>query len=231
MHFTQGHSVPNRTSNELRPARSLAATVFAIVAISAVVAGVGCTKDSVISGIGAPGTSLAAEVGAVMVRHRYLDASVSAGDFQYRFFFPDEARCRDLLNHPEGASFVWLGPLGRVARGEERCSPVGILSLQAWRDRGPRLSREPVPRAQAVFTEVWRDQEMVLVRGRFPLAGMANWIGGHDSIAILPNVEDCLGFLEEGVTSMEFHASGKNPLVLLNEDGLCPITGFAQPLP
>jgi hypothetical protein len=121
--------------------------------------------------------------------------------------------------------------MGRLTRGGERCSPVGVLSLREWRNRGPRRSREPLPRGQATFREVWKDADMLIVRGRFPLAGLANWAGGHDTLAILPNDELCQGILGRGVASMEFRASGANPLVLIDRRALCPIIGFAQPLP
>jgi len=207
-------------------------TALATFAVAALLAGVnGCTKDSVVASAGLPGTTIDADIRDVTVRFEYIDAFVSAGGFQYRFFFPDSEPCRVILYNPKGARFVWIGPLGRLTQGELRCSPVGVLSLQAWRNRGPRRSREPLPRSQANFKEVWRDDEMVLVRGRFPLAGTVGWAGGLDSIAVLPDIEDCLGFLERGVASMEFRASGNRPLVLIARNRLCPITGFAQPPP
>ena len=81
------------------------------------------------------------------------------------------------------------------------------------------------------FREIWRDDDLVLVRGRFPLTAMVSWAGGHDTIAIIPDSDVCLGFLETGVASIEFRASGRQPLVLIDRNNLCPITGFALPLP
>ena len=53
---------------------------------------------------------------------------------------------------------------------------------------------------------------------------MSAWCAAH-------GLEGCAGFLERGVASMEFRASGRTPLVLLDRNQLCPITGFAQPPP
>ena len=219
----------SRAREDLTARRAALAGLIAAIGVGLGTAG--CTIDSVVAAVGLPGTTQRATISNVSVRFEYIDAFVEAGAFRYRFFFPDREPCRSILNAPENLSFVWLGPLGRITKGEERCSPVGVLSLREWRNRGPRRSREPLPRGQAVFKEIWRDGELVLIRGRFPLAGLANWKGGHDTIGILPNSETCIGFLERGVASIEFRASGNNPLVLIDRRNLCPIQGFAQPLP
>jgi hypothetical protein len=212
--------------------RSWFSWVLTTLAASVILANGACTIDSAIAGAGVPGTTQRATISDVTVRFEYIDAFVSAGGFRYRFFFPDREPCRSIINDPEGVAFVWLGPLGRITKGDERCSPVGVLSLREWRNRGPRRSREPLPRGQAVlFEELWRDDDMVIVRGRFPLAGLANWAGGHDTIGILPVADQCQRFLTGGRASMEFRASGRYPLVLLDGNSRCPILGFALPLP
>jgi len=110
-----------------------------LIGLIGVAAPVGCTWDSLI---------FAASVGPTTVRGSYLDAWVDAGGFHYRFLFPNEPICQALLAQP-GLHFVWLGTLGRITQADQRCDAVGLLSLRAWRDRQPRYSREPLPRAAA----------------------------------------------------------------------------------
>ena len=129
------------------------------------VAASSCTLDSVVAGAGVPGTTMDAKVGPATARGSYLDASVAAGGFQYRFFFPNEPVCEALLAQSDGLRFVWLGTFGRITNGEQRCDAVGVLSLQAWRDRQPRRSGQPMPRAAAHYDVVYRDDDLGRVEG------------------------------------------------------------------
>ena len=217
------HRLPGGAARELR---SVAVTLVVLA-----LAGAGCTVDSVVAGAGVPGTTLDAQVGAVAERGSYLDAVVDAGGFDYRFFFPNEPRCRALLESPAGARYQWLGLMGRLSRGEERCDAVGVLSLAAWRDRQPRRSREPLPRSPARYQVVYEDADLVQLEGRFPLARQLGFMGTGQLIAVIPNDPACRGFGDRGTASMEYRVSGPHPLVLINRDELCPVLGLAQPPP
>ena len=188
-----------------------------------------CTLDSVIAAAGLPGTTVDAKVGPATVRGSYLDAWVDAGGFEYRFFFPNEPVCQALLARPDGLHFVWLGTLGRITNGEQRCDAVGVLSLQAWRDRQPRLSREPLPRAPARYRVVYRDPDLVQLHGRFPLAAQLGFTGTQRLIIVLPNQGACRRFVDRGTASMEYRASGPDALTLISQDELCPVLGLAHP--
>lgn len=191
----------------------------------------GCTLDSVIAGAGLPGTTVDAVLGTPTERGAYLDTSVDAGGFQYRLFFPNEPGCKELLSRPSGLQFVWLGVMGRVTDGDERCDAVGVLSLLAWRDRQPRFSREPLPRAPARYELVYRDDDLVQLRGRFPLARELGFTGSQNMVVVLPNEGPCQRFVDVGTASMEFRASGPHPLTLISGNELCRVLGLAQPPP
>ena len=122
-----------------------------------------------------------------------------------------------------------LANFGRIEVGEFSCDPVGVLSLAAWRDRGPRpQTRAAIPRDQAVYEVYYRDDELALARGRFRLTGLIGIPGGIDYVAAIPNNEECAGILEQKVASIEFRVKGNRPFVLLGKRGPCPIQGFAQ---
>ncbi len=190
-----------------------------------------CTLDSAIAAAGAPGTTVDAKVGPAAVRGSYLDASVQAGGFQYRFFFPNEPVCQAVLAQPDGLRFVWLGALGRIANGEQRCDAIGVLSLEAWRDRQPRRSGQPMPRASAHYRVVYRDDDLVQMHGRFPLAGLLGFTGTQSLVVVLANEGVCRRFVDRGTASMEYRATGPNPLTLITKDERCPVLGLAQPAP
>ena len=191
----------------------------------------GCSVDSVVAGAGVPGTRYPAEIRDVKERGSYIDAFVDAGGFQYRLFFPADDTCRGVLAHPEGAEFTWLGLMGRVSFGDDRCDAVGVLSLEAWRDRQPRRSREPLPRAPAHYHEVYSDRDQVQLYGRFPLASQLGFAGSGQLVVVIPNDPACSGLVDQGTASMEYRVRGPNPLVLIDGDKLCPILGVAQPPP
>jgi hypothetical protein len=191
----------------------------------------GCSLDSVVAAAGIPGTRYPAQIKNVKERGSYIDAFVDAGGFQYRLFFPANDTCRGLLTDPAGLSFTWLGLMGRVTRGEERCDAVGVLSLRAWRDRQPRKSREPLPRAPARYHQVYLDAEIIQLHGRFPLASQLGFSGSGRLIVVIPNDENCDGFGERGTASMEYRVTGPHPLTLLDKDKICPVLGLAQPPP
>ena len=211
--------------------RAAAIVVPALLAVGAAGTLAGCTVDSVVAQAGVPGTTVDAHVSDLAVRGPYLDARVDAGGFRYRLYFPDDETCGALLRRTEGLRFTWLALMGRVDGGDAYCDAVGVLSLEAWRDRQPRRSREPLPRAPARYQVVYRDADVVHLEGRFPLASQLGFAHTASLVAIIPNDEACRGFPDEGTASMEFRVTGPNPLTLLDKRSLCPVLGIAQPLP
>lgn len=213
------------------PMRGRAAAVLGAVAL------LGCSRDvlpsgrQLVWGASVPGSTTPARVTSVAVRGDYLDAVLESEVFRLRFLLPDTERCRGVVERDAQVDFVRLRLFGVVKRGQERCEPVGIADLAAWRDQRTRPRRfDPLPRAQATFYVTYSDEEVVLVRGRFPLATEIGLTGSSDLVAMLPNAPECLGPLEEGVASMEFRDAGAPAYVLVASEGLCPLLGFALPI-
>jgi hypothetical protein len=209
-----------------------AATLLAALAGALLLAtATGCTLEGIVAQAGVPGASFDAKVSNLKERGSYLDAFVETSTFSYRLFFPADDTCRALLSRSEGLRFTWLALMGRVTDGETRCDAVGVLSLVAWRDRQPRRSREPLPRAPARYHEVYRDPDLVLLYGRFPLASQLGFQGTGQLIAVIPNEEPCTGLVAQGTASMEYRVNGDRPLTLIDGDRLCTLLGLAQPPP
>jgi hypothetical protein len=204
----------------------------AALALSVLVGmGSACTWDTVVARAGLPGTRVAAEISDLSVRGSYLDARVSAGGFRYRLFFPNLPECGELLREADGLVYTWRGIAGRISNEQSSCDAVGVLSLREWRDRQPRRSREPLPRSSARFEVIFSDDDLIQLRGRFPLASQLGFSGTGQLIAVLPKEEACERFLSSRTASMEFRASGPVPLTLLSGRQRCPVLGLAQPLP
>jgi len=189
---------------------------------------VACTTDEFVYQAGVPGARIDAEVGELTTRGAWIDARVQTGGADLRFFFPATPTCRAVLG-ADDVRYANVGALGRLRSGDRTCDPVGILSLRAWRQRRPRpADPELVPRAQAVFDEHYRDEDLIVLEGRFPLAGRIGWVGGVDTLAVVPRREPCPAVVEQGVASMEFRDAGPRVFDLVADRGLCPLVGFVM---
>lgn len=190
------------------------------------------TGDQVLVQAQIPGTYTAGVVALLGERAGYLDANVTTGGIEYRFLFEATDVCRAMLTDGATIRYSQHGPLGSVRSGEQRCDPVGVLSLVEWRNRRPRRPGPvPIPRAQATYKVFHRDDDLVFARGRFPLVGELGFAGGQDTVGVFPNVEICQGVMEKTVASMEFRDGGQVALSLVAADGLCPFQGIALPIP
>ena len=180
-----------------------------------------------------PGTRAPAFVTQVAIRGEYLDATLEGETFRLRFFFRPSELCAQLLRENTWVDYRSLGQWGRVqVEDEEFCEPVGIASLPEWRNRQPRSSGRGVkPRGTARFEIFYTDDEVVLARGRFPLATRVGWSRWDDTVAIFPNTDACREPLERGVAPIEFRHHGPRPLELVSAQGPCPVLGFAIPTP
>lgn len=192
----------------------------------------GCTRDQLAYQTALPGTASAASIEWLGERSVYLDVRVDTAGKQLRFFLPAAAAdCAALKDVNGEVSYANSGVLGRLDSGALHCEPVGILSLDEWRSRRPRSSREPVPRARATWRVIYRDADLVLARGRFVLAAQLGWSGGADTVAVFAVDPECAATLERGVGSLEYRPSGSDVLALVGADRRCPLLGLARPIP
>jgi hypothetical protein len=168
-------------------------------------------------------------VGAVVARGPYLEVSLEGGGLDLRMLAPASERCAALLEPEAKITYAKEGNFGRVERDGESCDLVGVGSLAAWRDRQPRRHGRPAPSETARFEVVHRDPEVVLVRGRFPLAARAGIPAGYDLVALLPVSAVCKEAVERGEATLEFRDAGE-AFRLGGSGGFCPVLGFATPL-
>lgn len=182
--------------------------------------------------LGLLGSSLEMSVARVIPRGPYLEVWLHAPGLELVSYAPAAGACRRLLSANETVAYRSGGKGGSFERSGERCEAAGIGSLEQWRDRRPRPGRgSPVPSAPARYRVIYLDEEIALVRGRFPLAGLLGWVGGADTVAAIPNRAECRGPLESGEASMRYYPAGREVLALASERELCPIAGLLVPLP
>jgi hypothetical protein len=172
------------------------------------------------------------EISAVGEVGPYLDATVANERFSHRFFFPRSVDCGEVLRSGEEVQYRTIGPFGRLGNeAGSRCDPVGVGSLKEWRDAMPRRrSRFRTPREQAAFETIHQGDDLLLLRGRFPLTLEIRWPEPMDSVAVTPNGPECRELLDRETTTMEFHHQGPNVFLLETDRGYCPIIGLVLPL-
>jgi hypothetical protein len=213
--------------------RALRKLVSAALAVAALISG-GCSRDALVYAAALPSTSTPATISWSIERGDYVDIALTTAGKELRFLLPlaDEACASFRAPAPQGSTlYVNSGLLGRLERADARCAPVGVLSLQEWRDRRPRGSREPIPRSRAQWEVVYSDADVWMLRGRFGLAGELGWVGGADTIAVAERGDVCDAVAASGNASLEFRHVGRDVLTLLGESGPCRLLGIARPLP
>lgn len=171
------------------------------------------------------------EVGVVEATPRgpYYVTRLRGDGLDLKFFVPMTDACRDLLESSGPLVYRRAGVFGELSEGDTRCDLAGTATLAAWRDRLGRVPGQPFPRGTARFEEIHRDEEVVLVRGRFPLLGRIRMPGGVDAVAMLPNDPQCLRPIERGQASLEFSDSARWAYRLVSDAGPCVVEGFAMP--
>jgi hypothetical protein len=212
--------------------RCAAPTLLAIALAAALGVG-GCNWRKTTWELGMGGFGMELLVAYVVERGPYLDAGLTGHGLDMRTFVPANDVCRAVLNTEAPVTYVERGVAGGFEREGLSCDAVGYgdpLIRGARQPRRGELQTTPVPRAQATFRKIYEDDDVVLLRGRFPAAVAVGWPGGRDSVVVVDNVARCRGPIEKGVASMEYRPAGRNTLALVGTKGLCRIEGLIRPL-
>lgn len=212
--------------------RGAAGTVLAMAL--AVACGVnGCSWQKTTWELGMGGFGMELLVAYVDERGPYLDVGLVGHGLDLRSFVPANDVCRAVLNTEAPVTYVERGLAGGFEREGLSCDAVGYgdpLIRGARQPRSDKTVGSPVPRARATFRTLYEDADVVLLRGRFPLASKIGWSGGGDSVVVVNNTARCRGPIEEGAASMEYRPAGRDTLALVGVGGLCRIEGLIQPL-
>lgn len=206
---------------------------FAALAVATSLAA-GCAswrKTAWQAGLGSFATDL--DVASVAPRGDYFDATLVGHGLSLTVFTPNSEACARVLAPEASVDYVERGIAGRLKRDGAVCDAIGYgapLVQRARRPRGQDLRATPVPRSQATFRTVHEDDELILLRGRFPLAFHVGWSGGEESVVAVPNDPVCRAAAAGGVASMEYRPAGRTTLALVGRDALCPIVGLMLPV-
>jgi hypothetical protein len=216
-------------SNNLRP--YLAAGCALLLSLASLT---GCSegrRSKIALDSGLPLMRSGMTVAEVQARGPYLEAVMLIDNAQLPVYAAPGDACHLVFESGEKVTYIDSGPLGRFRRADTSCQILGVGNLELWRDRNRRASAGGVPRAQAIYRTIARDDDFVLLRGQFPLAGAVGFSGGMDIVAVVPNDDMCSTPLKAGVASMEYRGKGRRALSLVGSRGLCRIHGLILPLP
>ena len=202
----------------------------AIVRVGAIIAFAGCSSWPDVSGF--PKRPLAMDVVRVslpVARFGYLEATLQEGDgAPLRFYFPDDSVCRALLQEGADVEYGGTGTLGNVKGSAGRCEPLGTSSLGPWHDRTHTQRQRLAANAIARFELFHEDDEVVWLRGRFPLGRVLGWVS-DDLVAVLPSRPDCRTIAARREASMTYHRRGDWLFDLRAGQARCEIIGMLQP--
>jgi hypothetical protein len=175
-------------------------------------------------------------VESVVARAGYLDVKLS-GDSPLRTFISDDSACRRVARLGARVRYVWDGAMGSLAEptGSRSCQAVGIGSLGEWRQTRPEDTGLPqgrgLAREVARYRVVFRDQDVILARGHFPLTRHLGWVGAADAIAVMRNTPACQrGPAATSTASLEYFPAGERVLGLVAKDRWCDVEGILLPL-
>lgn len=198
-----------------------------------------CSLKKGVYSLRIPGVWIELAVESAQKHGPIIAATLREKDLELRYFTNDDEDCRAVLVAGTRVRYRDSGPLGVIMRTDDhsedpvKCMPQGIGALQIQSARRPRSQspRSPVPRSQASFDQLFADDELRLLSGRFPSAARVGWTGADRTIVVVPRSSHCDALGERGVASMEYRASGRSRLVLLAGGGLCNIIGLIRNLP
>lgn len=190
-----------------------------------------CNTEKAGFQLGAPGIGTDMTVSKVKMRGGYLDTTLAGSGWSLRTFLPASEVCTRVTRGEAAVRWLNSGPYGTVERDGERCEASGMGSLREWRNKQPRSqSGSLIPSGRAEYRIVHQDEEVVLLRGRFPQTGRVGFSGMGDSIAVVANSGVCQRPIEAGQATIEFFPGGRNVLTLSSAQGRCPIEGLIRPL-
>jgi hypothetical protein len=208
-----------------RPARLFAFVAGSLVALA-------CNPSKNAFQLGVPGSRVEMNVARATPRFGILDTELHGAGWTLHTYLPASARCQRVVAGETGVAYLSSGPYGTLLRGNERCAAIGIGSLREWRNRRPRSASggaAVIPSAQASYRRVFEDEEVVFLRGNFPLASLLGFAGLGDTIAVVPRVAVCQRAIESTTSTLEFFHAGRNVLTLSSADGRCNILGLVRP--
>jgi hypothetical protein len=208
----------------------------ALLLASLAALGLACAHSTAVWRMGIRGMSTEFTVESVAPRGGYLDVRLQ-GDSPLRTFIPDEAACRQLAKAGARVRYVWDGAMGSLSEpaGPRSCQAVGIGSLGEWRQTRPEDTGLPqgrgLPREVARYRVVFRDKDVILARGHFPLTRHLGWVGAADAIAVMRNTPACQrGPAAASTASLEYFPAGERVLGLVVKDRWCDVDGLLLPL-
>jgi len=198
-------------------------------------ASLACAHSTAVWRMGIRGMSTEFTVERVVARAGYLDVALQ-GDSPLRTFLPDDVACRRVAKAGARVRYVWDGAMGSLAEptGAKSCQAVGIGSLGEWRQTGPQEGLPQgagLPREVARYRVVFRDKDVILARGHFPLTRHLGWVGAADAIAVMRNTSACArGPAASSSASLEYFPAGERVLGLVAKDRWCDFEALLLPL-
>lgn len=192
----------------------------------------GCNPGKNRFQLGLPGSAVEMSVARAKPRFGYLDTLLEGDGWSLRTFVPASATCVELATPGTRLQFQSAGAYGTLARGDLRCPAAGMGSLAEWRKKRGKggMGGAIIPSALATFDRVYEDEEVVFLRGNFPLASQLGFTAMGDAIAVVGRVAVCERPVDEGRATMEFFPGGRNVLTLSSRRGRCQIEGLLRPL-
>ncbi len=196
----------------------------------------GCAHSTTAWRMRIRGTSTEFTVERVVPRGGYLDVQLK-GQSPLRTFIADTVDCRHITQPGARVRYGWDGALGNLSEplGSRSCQTVGIGNLIEWRLTRPEdtglAPGQPVPREVSRFKVVYRDKDVILARGFFPLTRHLGWVGPAEAIVMMSNTPGCLrGPATIGTASLEYFPSGDRVLGLVAKDRWCEVEALLLPL-
>ncbi len=213
----------------MKPRRLVAVACLALLALA-------CAHSTTAWRMRIRGTSTEFTVERVVPRFGYLDVHLM-GQSPLRTFVGDSADCRHVVKPGARVRYVWDGALGNLSEpvGSRSCQTVGIGNLTEWRLTRPEdtglAPGQPVPREVSRFRVVYRDKDVILARGFFPLTRHLGWVGPAEALVMMSNTPGCLrGPATIGTASLEYFPSGDRVLGLVAKDRWCDVEALLLPL-
>ena len=167
----------------------------------------------------------------VVARAGYIEATITLDKQSLGFYFEPTPDCQAMLQNESELFYRKFGPLGTLEQDDRECVPVGIGRIRSWALRNPTPRNLPIlPSLPATFREIYRDDEVVLVRGNFPLSRLVYFSGGRDAVAFLPNAPVCQTYIEQGAGAMQYKRVMSEVIWLGSAANRCQSLGLARPL-